>query len=295
MNYTLDLLSDSSERIPYNNQEIPVYVNRGRIFDFCNFSAPGHWHDDLEFSLILQGHMSYNVNGTVYVLEQGEGMFVNSRQFHSNYSSDGTDCLYICVLVHPILLCANQHMENKYIFPVISNKLFSYAILKKHIPWHKELLCYIQKIYELYSEKKKTFHLLAHSLFYQVWSLLYENMPEPPQSALQTQNWLSALHGMIGFIQKHYNEKISLADIAASGNVCQSNCCAIFKKYLRQTPIGYLICYRLNKSVEFLKDPSLSITEISLASGFIGASYYTETFRKHFGCPPSEYRRKAAE
>jgi AraC-like DNA-binding protein len=56
---------------------------------------------------------------------------------------------------------------------------------------------------------------------------------------------------MIGFLQKHYCEKITLSDIATAGKVCQSNCCAIFNEYLHQTPIQYLIGYRLNKSADY--------------------------------------------
>ena len=96
---------------------------------------------------------------------------------------------------------------------------------------------------------------------------------------------------MVGFIQKNYTRKISLKEIALSGAVGQSKCCKLFAKYFGQTPNTYLNQYRLNKSLEYLQNSDLPITEIALSVGFSGASYYTELFRKCFGKSPTEFRK----
>ena len=292
MYYTLDLQSDNSERITYNRPEIPVFAKRGRLSNFLNFAVTSHWHDDVEFSVILSGQMTYNVNGTAHIIEQGNGIFVNSRQFHGNFSVNGADCEYICVLLHPILLCANQFLEKTCVIPVISNDAFPYSVLRRDVPWNAKLMADVYHIVQLYDEWEKASDLLVQSLFFHIWSILYEHMPDAAQLPIRSGNRLSALHDMIGFLQRHYNEKITLSDIAAAGKVCQSKCCAIFSEYLHQTPIRYLTGYRLNKSAELLKHTSMSITEVAFTSGFTGVSYYAETFRKYFGCTPTEYRKR---
>jgi AraC-like DNA-binding protein len=73
-----------------------------------------------------------------------------------------------------------------------------------------------------------------------------------------------------------------------------SSCCDIFNQRLHQTPIGFLTSYRLSKSLELLKDSTMSITEAALAVGFSGGSYFTETFRKYYGLTPTEYRKQAS-
>lgn len=291
MNYVLDLMSDQSERVPYNHPTMPLYVRKGQLSSFLNYASPIHWHDDVEFSVITAGQMSYNINGKKYVLKQGDGIFINSRQFHNNFSDDGTDCEYICLVFHPLLLSANQNLEKNCIFPVISNPAFSYSILHKNKSWKAELLADIQRVYRLHTEKEKGVDLLLQSILYQIWSILYIHMPDTDELLSQMNSRLLALQDMVGFIQKHYAEKITLPQIALAGNVCQSNCCTIFNDYLHQTPIQYLISYRLNKSVDLLKNSFMNITEISLSCGFNGVSYYTETFKKHFGYSPSKYRQ----
>lgn len=96
---------------------------------------------------------------------------------------------------------------------------------------------------------------------------------------------------MIGYIQKHYAEEISLNDIAAAGIMCRSKCCALFKHTLQQTPFEYLLHYRIQKSLSLLAAGTLTITAIATTCGFNGASYYTEVFRKIIGVSPSVYRK----
>lgn len=291
MKYTLDLFNDNSERIPYNRPDMPIYIGRGQLSNFVNLSASGHWHDDIEFSVILNGQMSYNINGTIHTVKQGEGVFINSRQFHSHYSENNTDCEYICVLLHPVLLCANQYLEKNCVVPILSNNAFPYTILHEDGSWKADLIADVRHIYDLCGTAERACEIMIQSLFFRIWSILFSNMPDTIQPASGSGNRLTALRDMIGFLQKNYGEKITLSDIATAGNVCPSNCCIIFNEYLHQAPIQYLITYRLNKSAELLKNTSMSITEIALESGFTGVSYFAETFRKHFGRSPTQYRK----
>ena len=97
---------------------------------------------------------------------------------------------------------------------------------------------------------------------------------------------------MAEFIQKNYMEKLSLADIAASGAVGQSKCCKLFARFFFQSPTMYLTQHRLTKSMELLLNTDLPVIEIALSVGFGSASYYTETFRKWIGKTPSEFRKE---
>lgn len=295
MKYILDILSDQSERVPYNHPSIPIYTGIGRLSNFFNHTAPVHWHDDVELSIVLSGEMAYNVNGNKIIIGEGNGVFINSRQFHSNFRADDSDCEYLCLVFHPLLLSANHYVEKNYVFPVISNLRFPHTILRNSTRWQCDILTDVQRIYQLSVEKEKGSDILIQSLLYHLWSALYIHMPDIDRSYDQSDIRLTALHSMLGYLQKHFDEKITLQDIAAAGNVCQSNCCIIFNDYLHQTPIQYLIGYRLNKSTELLKNTTMNITEIAISSGFSGLSYFAETFRKHFGLSPSEYRNSAQQ
>ena len=65
-----------------------------------------------------------------------------------------------------------------------------------------------------------------------------------------------------------------------------------FKTYLSRTPGEYLNAYRLKKSLADLVGTDKTVSEIASRSGINSASYYSELFRKSFGCSPREYARQ---
>lgn len=289
----IDLLSDNSERINYNLPGMPVFINKIWLAIDYDLAVECHWHDDVEFFLVTLGELNYNINGECIKLKRGEGLFINSRQLHYGFSYGKNECECICVIMHPMLLCLNEYMERNFIDPVIKNNRFSYAVLSQDITWTAQIFNNIFDIYEAYAQKEKSSTLTIQSLFHSTWALLYENMPiQNYKSENYCDYNLCSMKEMVNFIHKNYNKKISLSEIAASGKVCQSRCSAIFKRYLHESPIAYLTSHRLRKSIELLESTSVPITEIAVSAGFFGVSYFAETFRKHYGCSPSEYRIK---
>ncbi len=99
---------------------------------------------------------------------------------------------------------------------------------------------------------------------------------------------------MLAFIHKHYGEKLSLEDIAAAGSVSKSTCLGIFRKYLKETPVQYLVAWRLKNAGRLLSETDLPVSEISLAVGFPSISYFSEVFRRSYGQTPQDYRKNAS-
>ncbi len=147
----------------------------------------------------------------------------------------------------------------------------------------------IQKI--CLSKDKIAPQLCIQSLFYHIWFTLIENTAKVRRAKKQNRN-LSVLKDMIVFIQGNYAKRVYLEDIARAGNISKNTALVLFRKYLHDTPINYLIAYRLKQAVSLLKQSEHSITEIAYDVGFEGASYFAETFRKKYNCSPSEFRAK---
>lgn len=279
----LTVKRDKSEDFAYNTAHFPAYIGRGRISEFPNFTALGHWHDDLEFSLLLSGAMDYNVNGNILRVQAGEGIFVNTRQLHYNFSRDKKDCEYLCILLHPMLLCASAWVERDFVAPVLANapcQVFSQDSL-----WGQEICRQLLAI-----EKCREDPLLIQSAFFQIWSLLYRNTPLAKDQPKPRNQNLNILQEMIGYIQRNYRQRLSLERIAQAGNISKTTCHNIFRKYVNQSPNAYLVEYRLRAGMELLRTTDMTVTEIAYEVGFGSPSYFSESFRKAFGVSPMEYR-----
>lgn len=187
-----------------------------------------------------------------------------------------------------MLLCSSKSVEQNFIAPIILNEHIPFYHFRKKNNWENSILSCIRYIYDIRNDKIS--ELKIHKAFLDIWITLCENIVTIRQSDNFKNNNLSVLKNMILFVNRHYKEKLRLEEIASSGNVGKTSCCAIFKKYFNKTPMEYVTEFRFRKSLELLSNTDMTILEISYEVGFSGASYFSETFRKFYGCTPTEYR-----
>ena len=98
----LAVFSDLSERIYYNQPDLPLYTRNDALSRF-DFSMACHWHRDLEFVHALTGSMKYFVNGAIVDIPTGDGLFVNSNRLHYGFSPTREECHYPAAVVNPSL------------------------------------------------------------------------------------------------------------------------------------------------------------------------------------------------
>ncbi len=282
----VDKRPDGSERVRYDYEDYHIYIRKGVLSDYPDYRADSHWHEDLEFISVLSGAMDYSVNGRIYHLHAGQGLLVNARQLHFGFSPQRRECVFLCILVHPMMLCATEPIERRYVAPFIGDGAAPCVLLSEQVPWQQEVLADMQRMFD--SRQKPAAQLHIHSALYHLWALLAEHSvcQKPAQD-----RHLSVLKAMLLYIQRSYGQSITLAQIAEAGNVSKSTCLSVFKKYLRDTPGNYLTLYRLKQAAALLRSTDAPISEIALDVGFQGASWFSEAFRRHYGCTPSEYRK----
>ena len=281
------LNSDASENVAYNIPEFPAYIQKGQLSSYPDFRAVSHWHDDLEFMLIIEGEMSYDVNGGKIFLQAGEGIFVNSRCFHYGYSDTHTDCRFICILLSPQLLTENTYFIQNCLNPLIQNTHFPYQKLNPSVQWQNSILHNLEELYAKNMDTIHPFAILENTI--RIFRLLSENMNAFPDHDKNTDEILS-LTAMIGYVQKNYTHKILLKNISSVGNCCKTKCTSLFQKYLNMPPMTYLNHYRLEKAVSLLQNTSMSVTEIAYACGFSNTSYFCELFHKYYLTTPKQFR-----
>lgn len=286
----LEVFSDLSERLNYNLPDFPLYVRKGTLRQFDKYAAACHWHPDLEFILVLDGAIEYSVNRKIVNVGRGSGIFVNSKRLHYGFSSNKTDCTYIVVAVHPSILGEKTHIGKVYLEEKFGPNTNDYILLSPKTDWQREALLLLSELYdEMNKDCRNPLRLLAQAT--SLCATVAENVQPVSSEFADDQAWQVVLP-MVEFTQQHYDIKITLADIAAAGNVCRSRCCELFNKFIGQTPNTYLTRYRIRKSCEMLRETSRSISEIAAACGFQSGSYFSYVFRKELGMIPQDYRKQ---
>ena len=65
----------------------------------------------------------------------------------------------------------------------------------------------------------------------------------------------------------------------------------LFRRYLHDTPVHYLIKYRLQEAANLLLTTEKKIIVISQNVGFENIDYFCKTFKKYYQMTPTEYRK----
>ncbi|MBR5682386.1 MAG: helix-turn-helix transcriptional regulator [Ruminococcus sp.] len=289
--YDLEVNSDRSEKVRYSCADVPYGFFKGRHSAYANNSMPAHWHEDIEILVPAMGELIYNINGKLVRVRTGEGIIINSRRIHSSQTEDLRECYYYVLIFHPMLLCISKEVEQQLVHPFL-NSSFDYILLQKGVEWQENILNWFM----LMDRKRndKTAKSAIAGMINLIWSEVAENVA-PDEKPQTERSQLTAMKAMIAYIDGHYAEKISLDDIAAAGFVSKRTCGNMFERFLFTPPMKYLNEYRLKRSIELLRGTNMTVTEIGLACGFSGASYYAESFRRELGISPSEYRRSLSD
>jgi hypothetical protein len=120
--YKLQVRDDLSEDVSYTSSHLPIRSVVGKLSYFLMYTADCHWHRDLEFIVVLEGEMTYHVNDREYSLRKGDGIFVNTNRLHFGAAGElggATECVFLCLLLHPSLLCAHPYIENSFVNPLL--------------------------------------------------------------------------------------------------------------------------------------------------------------------------------
>jgi AraC-like DNA-binding protein len=91
-------------------------------------------------------------------------------------------------------------------------------------------------------------------------------------------------------IDAHYAEPLDVAALAAAARLSRAHFSRLFKRAFGESPHGYLLTRRLERAAALLRDTDRSVADICMMVGLSSVGSFTTTFKRTFGCTPTEYR-----
>lgn len=122
--------------------------------------------------------------------------------------------------------------------------------------------------------------------------LLLEAMAE--EDRVKTDSAARSLHRATVFIDRHYDQSITMADVARAAGLGASRLYELFQERLGITPRARLAQVRLRHAQALLARTALPIAEIAVRTGHADQSTLTRHLRRALGVTPAAYRRRAA-
>ena len=292
-NNYLKVVTDDTLRETRNHGQttFPFQYYPENLWDFDFHTVDWHWHKELEFMYVQYGEAQCYIGNEHFALPAGYGLFINTKIIHQFVAKQPT--LNPNIVFSPTLIApAEGLIYQQYVEPLLASSL-PFVIFDPNVPWHKEIISLLNQIFELH-EQPKVNELSTLRLLVSMWDILFKNIPISSKQESISQNSSNAarLQMMMSFIHNHYKEPIRLDDIANFVHLSKNSCMQIFKQGIHQSPVSYLIHYRLKSAAQLLSSTELKIITIAENCGFQDAPYFCRKFKELYGCSPAEYRKR---
>ena len=247
-----------------------------------NLNFLAHFHEEIEIVVVTDGAIDINCDGSCFTATKDGICIFMPAQIHS-YSSSQPNKLHLFKFY-----CKHSLKENDFSSMRIENNL-----LKGNLPVNQELRKLTDEIVEEAKTKGVGYEYMVNSLSQKILCTLLRcnklykiNTDEKNKQFI----YINLLSKVNSYIDEHYSEPISLADISHHCNLSEYYFAHIFKKATGLTFINYLTAYRLDKARLLLLHTKKKIIDIALECGFSNTRAFNRAFQKIYSMTPTEHK-----
>ena len=281
------------EHLPGYTPQFPHIASLVHADRYAGGTAAWHWHKALELFYIESGSLIYRTPGCEACLAAGSGGLVNSNILHSTrVATPNRPTVIKLHLFDPALIAGvpGGLAEQRYIAPFLTA---GPELLPLHAkdPRAAEALTLLRQSLAL-DENAYGYELRLQALLSEIWLRLTAPLQLSPSVPPRQSPGQEKAKQMMLFIDTHYAEKLSAADIARAAFCSERACYRIFDTCLHTTPAAYLKTVRLRAACALLLETDRTVTDIAQSCGFGTSSYFGSQLMQEMGLTPTAYRAK---
>ena len=282
----------NEECLPDFSMDFPYIASCAELDKYDGATAPWHWHPAVELFYMESGTLEYTTPNGKWIFPAGSGGLVNSNVLHmSKVVPSEEETIQLLHIFETDFISGGQgsRIDIKYVYPLTSaNEIEVIPLFTENIE-QASILSKIQAIFDL-DESEWGYEFKLRQQLTEVCLQLFESSRPIIDRESMKKTTDNKVKEMMAYIHTHYQEKITVEQLAAVVNVSKRACFRLFQDNLHMTPLEYMTSYRLRKACIMLNETTESITQIAYNTGLGSSSYFGKMFRVHFGCTPAQYR-----
>ena len=288
--YMMDPTIEEQELFP-NGKDVFCFVNMPYMVDIP------HYHNFFEITYVLKGQCTFLFEGESATLNEGDLCIVSPLSGHSLPLEPG--CLAISIVVRKSTF----------------DSMFGNLLAKKDL-----LSLFFRN--SLYETRRANYVLLNTgndpAPFYAVQELAYEcNLVEDNANtcavsllnlylarAIRASSATMKLYHYEGYSERDFNftlvlqyiqqnyRTVTLSSLSKAFHFSETYLSKLIRKKMNQSFTEVLRTLKMNHALEYLMNTSMKVSEISDAVGYDSVDHFSRTFRKMYGVPPQEYKKR---
>ena len=253
-----------------------------------------HHHDFYEVYFFLSGNVQYNIESHSYLLTPGDVLLISPMELHQPmFGSDQREYERIVLWIDKQFL-EGFHLTGERFTACFDTDNPNHVNLLRPEGVNRQFLTFLlEQLISESSSKEPYQEISAMSYLAQVLVLLnrlaLQQRKEEPAAARD-----SAVYSILGYINEHYNENLSLDDLANRFFVSKYHLAREFQRLVGTSVHRYIVQKRLVMAKQMLSAGKPS-SEVYQSCGFGDYSNFYRAFRAEYQISPKEYVRRLKE
>lgn len=255
------------------------FVNSVKHVDF-------HWHKEVEILFVLHGSINMYLDQKQYTLNEDDVIVINSMSVHK-IERTHQDNILLTLQFGPELLNNNAFISCN-----------SAQSMDKDAYWLRSIKQNLARMVWEINKKSPGYRSYIIGRLQTLCGCLLRYFSEGTNPAMKEgnkDNDYNRLNRVLTYIDSHYNEKITLQDMADSEHLSLHYFSHFFTDKIGIPFQKYLTLIRLEKAQIQLAANDKTISEIALDCGFANVKLFNKYFKEKYGCTPGSYREAALE
>lgn len=247
-----------------------------------------HLHSTMELIICTGGSITLTLFRTPVTLAPGEYLVVYPQIPHcSDAGAQGCGILQLHFHTEVFQRLFSDTLQDRELYFLIDLAMKRRRFLKQTAsPQFYDCALYLKEELE---QKRPNYRRMCDLYLFQLILLLSRQVGAgvAPGSSLQNRHLMTAAQ----YIQQHYAEKITAAQVAEYCGVTPRRLSALFSQHLNMNFSTYLIYFRINRAVELmdLHGGNYPLTRLALDTGFGSLAHFSATFKEKMGVAPTRY------
>ena len=271
-------------KIPKQKNEALVYQEDNTTYLYDKF----HQHQEIQISLVIKGEGTFVLGDSVTHYKPNDILVIGSNLPHV-FKSDLTNqkkSLLISLFFNKDSFGSDFFKLNEF------NCLESF--FNKSM-YGVKLTSNINLLKSKFLKLKEASKLKRFIILFEILNIICDSRMEQLSSFLYEKNYNDTegkrMSAVFEYTMSHFNQDISLDDIANIANMTSNAFCRYFKQRTNKTYFQFLTKMRIEHACKLLsQNTDLTIAEIACKAGFKNISNFNRQFKLLKKSPPLKYK-----
>ena len=278
-------MKDINNKVGYLNDNFKIF----HIRDKKDIKFEYHHHDFSKIVILIDGDLTYYIEGKAYILKPWDILFVNKNEIHKPVVNPNKYYERIVIWLNPDFMAKYAQGNNDLLkcFEVaIKNNYNLLRLNMKSIEIIKNL---IQDIQNCNNSNEFGSEILKESLFVQLMVLMNRLFLNSDKNRdIEDIQYDKTIEGVLNYINSNLENDLSIDTIASEFFISKYYLMRKFKNQIGSSIHNYVVQKRLILARSLISD-GLSMSSVCSRCGFNDYSSFVRAFIKVYGVSPSNY------